>query len=233
MTPDISGSATKRAAWTFSALCGRHIGSSQGLVENPVLSVLDDGNGVLWLKHDPRTAESSTRTNAQRGRRKEKRPRCRLLGKSDGMRSSECGGPDRSRGKPHQRRRSLVRHRQRFRAYESICTAAPLLRLNRASLVSDRQRGSSTHRKSCPQVRTRQLPDSTSMRYELANPRNSSFVNKLDGYDRAMDHLVAPRSALSKSSAWHLSLFSSPPVTKGHDWGNPVEQVTVVQRPFF
>jgi len=144
-----------------------------------------------------------------------------LLGKSDGMRSSECEANRSRRQAAPATALSWSRHRQKVSCIRvHLQPLRRSLRLNRASLVFRSQRGKLHHRKSCPQVRTRNFRTPNFDAVRLANPSQLQFRYKLDGYDRAWTTSLL-REARYQNLPPGTYRFFIAARDEGHDWGNP------------
>ena len=209
-----------------------HIGSSQGLVENPVLSVLDDGNGVLWLSTTRGLLKVPREQMLRAADGKKNVLDAVLLGKSDGMRSSECGGQSQPPASRTSDGALWFATAKGFVHTSPSATAAPLPTLE--PHVTGFQIGSV---EAPPTEKVVLKSGLANFRLyfdavRLANPSQLQFRYKLDGYDRAWTTSLL-REARYQNLPPGTYRFFIAARDEGHDWANPVAQVTVVQRPFF
>jgi ligand-binding sensor domain-containing protein/signal transduction histidine kinase len=209
-----------------------HIAPESGIPAYPVFSVTDDGRGMLWMG----TTRGLLRVPAQQmhdlvdGRRKT--VDALLLGKNEGMRSSECGGMS-------QPPATLTKDGVLW-----VATAKGFVHTNtsRASFSEPAAHAlvSGFAIENNPLAASNQVvlaagSGQFQVRFDairLSNPAQLQFRYKLDGYDHDW------------TTTWgHHALYQHLPpgryqfLVSAHDagqaWSDQSAEVTVVQRPFF
>jgi signal transduction histidine kinase/ligand-binding sensor domain-containing protein len=209
-----------------------HITPENGIPAFPVFSVLDDGRGMLWMS----TTRGLLRVSARQLREvvggQRKTVDAHLLGKSDGMRSSECGGmsqPPATRTKDgalwFTTAMGFVHANV---SQESV--AIPPAQVSVAGLtVENIPIDASDHVVLAPGS------GEFEVRFDavrLSNPTQLQFRYKLDGYDRDWTTTLA-RRALYRHLPPGRYRFLVNAHDVGQPWSDQVAQVAVVQKPFF
>jgi ligand-binding sensor domain-containing protein len=208
-----------------------HLGTTNGMVDYTIFSVLDDGQGFLWM------ATSRGIVRVQRQQLEElaaQKPRTLdyvLLGKADGMPSSECLGV----AQPHS-----------TRAKDGtlwFATAKGLVHTDPDGAVPP-----AAH----PAELTGALLDDTSVQVNkrlelspgledlvfqfnsqnLANPAQMEFRYKLDGYDRDWTVTRSRGAHYRKLPPGHYR-FLVDARNAGSAWNDEVASIGVYQRPYF
>ena len=209
-----------------------HVSPESGMPGYPVFSVLDDGHGMLWVS----TTRGLLRVPVQQmhdlvdGRRKT--VDALLLGKNDGMRSSECGGmsqPPATQSKDGAlwfvTAKGFV-HTNGPQETSSVPSAEVFVSgfaiENNSLEASDR-------------VALSPGAGALEVKFDairLSNPLQLQFRYKLDGYDRDWTTTWARRALYQ-----HLPPGSYRFLVSAHDagqaWNDHIAEVSVVQKPFF
>ena len=209
-----------------------HVTPESGIPAYPVFSVTDDGRGMFWMG----TTRGLLRVPAQQmhelvdGRRKT--VDALLLGKNEGMRSSECGGMSQppatltkdgvlwvatAKGFVHTNtsRASFLGPPAHTFVSGFVIENTPLAASNQVVLAA----GSGQFQVKFDAIR-------------LSNPSQLQFRYKLDGYDRDWTTTWAHRAIYQ-----HLPPGRYRFLVSAHDpgqaWSDQAADVTVVQKPFF
>jgi signal transduction histidine kinase/ligand-binding sensor domain-containing protein len=208
-----------------------HLDTTNGMVDYTVFSVLDDGQGFLWMA----TSRGIVRVQRQQledlATQKRKTVDYVLLGKADGMPSSECLGV----AQPHS-----------TRAKDGtlwFATAKGLVHTDPAGAVPPAAR---------PAEITGALLDDASVHVNdrlelspgledlvfqfnsqnLANPAQMEFRYKLDGYDRDWTVTRFRGAHYRKLPPGHYR-FLVDARNAGSAWNDEVASIGVYQRPYF
>jgi ligand-binding sensor domain-containing protein/signal transduction histidine kinase len=208
-----------------------HIPPSAGVPAYSVFSVLDDGQGRLWMN----TTRGLLRVPLQQLQEvvdgKRKTVDSVLLGKNDGMRSSECGGMSQP---PATRTSGGVLW---FATAKGFVHTNPTIETNELPVVKANISSFEVDREEAPaSPKIALLPglDEFVVHFgavRLSNPWRVEYRYKLDGYDK--DWTV---TRARKASYRHLPpgqyrfLVSAHDV--GQEWSDAIAQATVIQKPF-
>lgn len=209
-----------------------HVAPESGIPAYPVFSVTDDGRGMFWMS----TTRGLLRVPAQQmhdlvdGRRKT--VDALLLGKNDGMRSSECGGMSQPPATLTKDGVLWVATAKGF--VHTNTTQASFLGPPVHTFVSG-----FTIENTSFEASDRVVLAAGSGHFEvkfdairLSNPSQLQFRYKLEGYDRDWTTTWTHRATYQ-----HLPPGRYRFLVSAHDpgqaWSDQAADVTVVQKPFF
>ncbi len=210
----------------------RHIPTQNGPSEYPVFSVLDDGRGFIWMG----TTRGLLRVSAQQLNGLAHGARITLdsllLGKSDGTRSSECGGPS-------QPAATLAKDGSLWFAtargfVHTAATAAqieyppPAVRIEDTTL--DGVDMDPAGILDLPPGLNELTIHFTAKR--LANPGQLEFRYRLDGYDKDWSVTRGRTAHYKRLPPGHYQ-FVVQARDEGMAWNNQTAELAVRQRPFF
>jgi signal transduction histidine kinase len=209
-----------------------HIPSESGVPDYPVFSVLDDGRGMLWIS----TTRGLVRVPAQQMSDLVKKRRNRvdavLLGKNDGMRSSECGGmsqPPASKGKDGALWFVTGKGFVHSSGSSVAASAPPAEAFVSGFTIENNSFDASDHVALSPGAGALELKFDA---IRLANPTQLQFRYKLDGYDRDWTTTSAHHALYQHLPPGHY-LFLVGAHDAGQGWNDQAAQVSVVQKPYF
>jgi signal transduction histidine kinase/ligand-binding sensor domain-containing protein len=208
-----------------------HLGTTNGMVDYTVFSVLDDSQGFLWMA----TSHGIVRVQRQQledlATQKRRTLDYVLLGKADGMPSSECLGV----AQPHSTRakdgtlwfataKGLV-HTDPDGAVPPAARPAELT----GALLDDASIKASDHLELLPGLEDLVLQFNSQ---NLANPAQMEFRYKLDGYDRDWTVTRFRAAHYRKLPPGHYR-FLVDARNAGSAWNDTVAGIGVYQRPYF
>jgi ligand-binding sensor domain-containing protein/signal transduction histidine kinase len=208
-----------------------HVPAESGIPSYPVFSVLDDGRDMLWISTTRGLVRVPTQQMHDLVNARRKTVDVLLLGRNDGMRSSECGGMSQppatqtkegalwfvtAKGFVH----TSGSQRPAFPPVEPFVTGVTIE--NNATGAFD-------------QVVLPPGAGELEVKFDairLANPSQLQFRYKLDGYDRDWTSTSARRALYQ-----HLPPGDYRFLVSAHDagqiWNEKFAEVGVVQKPFF
>jgi signal transduction histidine kinase len=208
-----------------------HLDTTNGMVGYTVFSVLDDGKGFLWMATSRGIVRVQRQQLEELATQKRKTLDYVLLGKADGMPSSECLGV----AQPHS-----------IRAKDGMlwfATAKGLVHTDPDGVVPPAARpaeltgalldGASVH----VNDRLELSPGLEDLVFQfnsqnLANPAQMEFRYKLDGYDRDWTVTRFRAAHYRKLPPGHYR-FLVAARNAGSAWNDEVAGVGVYQRPYF
>jgi signal transduction histidine kinase/ligand-binding sensor domain-containing protein len=208
-----------------------HLDTTNGMVDHTVFSVLDDGQGFLWMA----TSRGIVRVQRQQledlAAQKRKTLDYVLLGKADGMPSSECLGV----AQPHSTRakdgtlwfataKGLV-HTDPDGAVPPAAHPAELT----GALLDDARVHVNNRLELSPGLEDLVFQFNSQ---NLANPAQMEFRYKLDGYDRDWTVTRSRAAHYRKLPPGHYR-FLVDARNAGSAWNDEVASVAVYQRPYF
>jgi len=209
-----------------------HLGLLAGIPEHPVFSVLEDNDGQLWFSTTRGLLKVKRADLMAAVSGKQKSVESVMLGKNDGMRSSECGGPSQPPASAS-RDGSLWFATAKGFVHTAPTEGSPdLPPLN--PRIADVLAGK-TPSPSRDSVVLRSGQRDLQIAYEairLSNPLQLQFRYKLEGYDR--DWTVAGTREVHYQNlpAGHYR-FLVTARDAGQPWSEKVAELGVIQRPFF
>jgi signal transduction histidine kinase/ligand-binding sensor domain-containing protein len=209
-----------------------HIPAEAGLHGFPVYSALDDGRGMLWLS----TTRGLLRVPVQQlhdlAEGKRKSVESYLMGRNDGMRSSECGGmsqPPASR---------TPEGELWFATAKGFVHTNPSLPASLLPPLRARISGLQIDHVEIPVSEKFVLaPGATELDVQfdtvrLSNPSEVQFRYKLDGYDRDST-TVSTHHAHYKHLPPGQYRFMIEARDAGQPWNGMVTEAKVVEQPYF
>ena len=209
-----------------------HLGLSAGIPEYPVFSVLEDNAGELWFS----TTRGLLRVHRQQLMAvldgKQKSVESVMLGRNDGMRSSECGGPS-------QPPASVTRDGSLwFATARGFVHTAPTQDFPALPPLNPRIAEVSIGKTLAPsrdKVVLRSGQRDLQISYEairLSNPLQVQFRYKLEGYERDWTIAGSREVRYQNLPAGHYR-FLVTARDAGQPWNETTAELTVTQKPFF
>jgi signal transduction histidine kinase len=208
-----------------------HIPPDSGIPEIPVFSVLDDGKGTLWLSTTRGILRISVQQLHDLVDRKRDKVESYLLGKSDGMRTSECGGMS----QPAATRTTdgvLWFVTAKGFVHTSTFTEAQILPPLQARIAGFRIDQSDVPVSERVVLGAGQTD--LEVRFDavrLSNPMHVQFRYKLEGYDRDWT-TTKGHIAHYKHLPPGIYQFAAEARDPGQPWNGFVARAAVVQSPF-
>lgn len=208
-----------------------HIPPSAGVPAYPVFSVLDDGRGMLWLNTTRGLLRVSREQLQEVAEGKRKTVDSFLLGKNEGMRSSECGGMSQP---PATRTGDGVLW---FATAKGFVHTNPSAEIFRLPAVQARVSGFQADRSdlnASPKVFLAPGLNEFAVLFDairLSNPAQVQYRYKLDGYDKDWT-IVAGHKALYRHLPPGQYRFLVSARDAGQPWSDRTAEVDVVQNPF-
>jgi signal transduction histidine kinase/ligand-binding sensor domain-containing protein len=208
-----------------------HLDTTNGMVDYTVFSVLDDGQGFLWMATSRGIVRVQRQQLEELAAQKRKTLDYVLLGKADGMPSSECLGV----AQPHSTRakdgtlwfataKGLV-HTDPDGAVPPAAHPAELT----GALLDDASVHVSDRLELSPGLEDLVFQFNSQ---NLANPAQMEFRYKLDGYDRDWTVTRSRGAHYRKLPPGHYR-FLVDARNAGSAWNDEVASVAVYQRPYF
>jgi len=209
-----------------------HLGAKAGIPEYPVFSVLDDNEGVLWFSTSRGLLKAPRLQLMAVLEGKQKSVEAVLLGKNDGMRSSECEGQSQP---PASRMRDGSLWFATAKGFVHTTAAKDFPELPPLNpRITDVVVGKTASASRDSVVLRSGLRD-LQISYEavrLSNPLQVQFRYKLDGYDR--DWTVATtREVRYQNLPPGRYKFVVSARDAGGRWTEKAAELAVTQRPFF
>jgi ligand-binding sensor domain-containing protein/signal transduction histidine kinase len=209
-----------------------HLGAAAGIPEYPVFAVLDDNEGELWFSTSRGLLKVRREQLMAVLQGKQKSVESVLLGKNDGMRSSECVGPSQP---PASR---MADGSLWFATAKGFVHTAPANEFPALPPLEPRITevivGKTPHTSREMVVLRSGLRD-FQISYDairLSNPLQVQFRYKLDGYDR--DWIVAgTRDVHYQNLPAGSYKFLVAARDAGQPWTETTAVLSVIQRPFF
>jgi signal transduction histidine kinase/ligand-binding sensor domain-containing protein len=208
-----------------------HLDTTNGMVGYTVFSVLDDGQGFLWMATSRGIVRVQRQQLEELAAQKRKTLDYVLLGKADGMPSSECLGV----AQPHSTRAkdgTLWFATAKGLVHTDPDGAVPPA-AHRAELTGALLDDASVH----VDHRLELSPGLEDLVFQfnsqnLANPAQMEFRYKLDGYDRDWTVTRSRGAHYRKLPPGHYR-FLVDARNAGSAWNDEVASVAVYQRPYF
>jgi signal transduction histidine kinase/ligand-binding sensor domain-containing protein len=208
-----------------------HLDTTNGMVGYTIFSVLDDGQGFLWMATSRGIVRVQRQQLEELAAQKRKTLDYVLLGKADGMPSSECLGV----AQPHSTRakdgtlwfataKGLV-HTDPDGAVPPAAHPAELT----GALVDDASVHVSNNLELSPGLEDLVFQFNSQ---NLANPAQMEFRYKLDGYDRDWTVTRSRGAHYRKLPPGHYR-FLVDARNAGSAWNDEIASVAVHQRPYF
>ncbi len=208
-----------------------HLDKTNGLVDYTIFSVLDDGQGFLWMA----TSRGIVRVQGQQleelAAQKRKTLDYVLLGKADGMPSSECLGvaqPHTTRAKDGTLWFATAKGLVHTDPEGAVPPAAHPAELTGA-LLDDASVQVNSRLELSPGLEDLVLQFNSQ---NLANPAQMEFRYKLDGYDRDWTVTRFRAAHYRKLPPGHYR-FLVDARNAGSAWNDEVTSIGVYQRPYF
>lgn len=209
-----------------------HLGEETGIPAYPVFSVVDDGRGNLWMSTTRGLLTVPRKQIEELVAGERKTVETFLLGKNDGMRSSECGGMSQPPATVTKDGVLWFATAKGF-VHTNVSREWSAVHATRVSVTGLAVGGSSI--KTTDRVEL--LPGSGEFEIKfdairLANPAQLQFRYKLNGYDRDW----------TTTGTRHATYHRLPPGNykfvvgvrdAGQAWNEQLAEITVVQKPFF
>jgi signal transduction histidine kinase len=208
-----------------------HLDTTNGMVDYTVFSVLDDGQGFLWMATSRGIVRVQRQQLEELAAQKRKTLDYVLLGKADGMPSSECLGvaqPHSTRAKDGTLWFATAKGLVHTDPDGAVPPAAHRAELTRAVLDD-----ASVH----VDNRLELSPGLEDLVFQfnsqnLANPAQMEFRYKLDGYDRDWTVTRSRGAHYRKLPPGHYR-FLVDARNAGSAWNDEVASLAVYQRPYF
>jgi len=208
-----------------------HLNALNGMVDYTIFSVLDDGRGFLWMGTSRGIVRVQREQLEELAQQKRKRLDYVLLGKADGMPSSECLGV----AQPHSTRtrdgslwfataKGLV-HTDPDRAVLPAAHPAQLTGV----LLGDTSIDRTDKLELSPGLEDLVFQFNSQ---NLANPAQMEFRYKLDGYDRDWTVTRSRAAHYRKLPPGHYR-FLVDARNAGSAWNDKIASTAVHQQPYF
>jgi ligand-binding sensor domain-containing protein/signal transduction histidine kinase len=208
-----------------------HILPESGIPPYPVFSVLDDGRDTLWISTTRGLVRVSAHQMHDLVNARRKTVDVLLLGRNDGMRSSECGGMSQP---PATQTKDgalwFVTAKGFVHTNGSPIPAFPPVEPYVSGVaIENSSTGASDHVVLSPGAGTLEVKFDA---IRLANPSQLQFRYKLDGYDRDWT-ITSSRRALYQHLPPGDYRFAVGAHDAGQVWNDRFTELAVVQKPFF
>jgi signal transduction histidine kinase/ligand-binding sensor domain-containing protein len=208
-----------------------HLDTMSGMVKSTIFSVLDDGRGFLWAGTSHGIVRVERRQLEELAQHKQNKLDYVLLGKADGMPSSECVGV----AQPHSARardgslwfataKGLV-HTDPEAAVPAPARPAQLTGISLGKISVD----ATDNLELSPGLEDLAFQFNSQ---NLANPAQMEFRYKLEGYDRDWTVTRSRSAHYRKLPPGHYR-FLVDSRNAGSDWTDQVAAISVYQRPYF
>jgi signal transduction histidine kinase len=208
-----------------------HLDTTNSMVDHTVFSVLDDGQGFLWMATSRGIVRVQRQQLEELAAQKRKTLDYVLLGKADGMPSSECLGvaqPHSTRAKDGTLWFATAKGLVHTDPDEAVPPAAHPAELTGA-LLDDASVHVSNRLELSPGLEDLVFQFNSQ---NLANPAQMEFRYKLDGYDRDWTVTRSRGAHYRKLPPGHYR-FLVDARNAGSAWNDEVASVAVYQRPYF
>jgi ligand-binding sensor domain-containing protein/signal transduction histidine kinase len=208
-----------------------HLDTMNGIADYTIFSVLDDGQGFLWMATSRGVVRVQRQQLEELAQQKRKTFDYVLLGKADGMPSSECLGV----AQPHSTRTkngalwfATAKGLVHTDPEGAVPPAAPPVQLTGA-LLDDSNVDVSNGLELSPGLEDLVFQFNSQ---NLANPAQMEFRYKLDAYDRDWRVTRSRTAHYRKLPPGHYR-FLVDARSAGSAWNDQIASITVHQQPYF